>query len=295
MSDFRDISAKELVLEKSKVITVLPSTTLQEALQLLNKHNVTGLPIFSPDQGWLGFISAFDIMTYIAFSTHFKSELEETNIIPLTSFTNLDRPVGDLLDISLETSSDMWHATGTSETLSSIASRMSSGIHRMLIAVDDEARLLTQTDLIKFLFEKDVHNLYRKSTINQLGLGKTTHKVASISYTLTALTAFRLIYREQVNAVAVTNEDGVIVATISSSDVRGLLESDLPHLLRPTLEYLAKRGITQRKQIQVNENNTLEEVMAALLEGKVHRVWVCEEQRPVSVITMSDVIRLWYK
>jgi len=294
MTDFRDTPARDLVTQKNKVIKVFPSTTLQEALQLLNKYNITGLPVFSPDLGWLGFISAFDIMTYIAFSTHFKSELEEANI-PLTSFTNLDRPVGDLLDMSSETTSEMWHAIGNKETLASIASRMSSGIHRMLIAVDDEARLLTQTDLIKFLFEKDVHNSYRKQTINQLGLGSTTHKVISISYKFTALSAFRLIYREQVNAVAVTNDVGAIVATLSSSDVRGLLESELPHLLLSVLEYLSKRGINQRKQIHVNENNRLEEVMAALLEGKVHRVWVCQGERPVSVITMSDVIRLWYK
>lgn len=50
------------------------------------------------------------------------------------SFARLDATVGDVLSISAENKSEQWKAYGSDETLGSIAGRMESGIHRVLLA-----------------------------------------------------------------------------------------------------------------------------------------------------------------
>jgi len=159
-----------------------------------------------------------------------------------------------------------------------------------------QARLLTQTDVVKFLYEKDITNPFRVQTVQELNLLHWGSKVAKVDHSATALTGFRYIYREQVGAIAVTDNDGKIVGTLSASDVRFLSESHLQDLFLPVLEFLAKYGLSNRTTIHVTTASTLEETMKVILEGKVHRAWVCDKAMKVTgVITMSDIIRLWYK
>lgn len=47
-------------------------------------------------EGFLGFISIFDIMTYLAFWSYFK---DEKNWSKRTSFSNMDWRVSDVLEV----------------------------------------------------------------------------------------------------------------------------------------------------------------------------------------------------
>jgi CBS-domain-containing membrane protein len=292
--DIRDVSLSEVVNCKKPVVYVNERTTLGSTLEILQKNNFSGVPVFEENVGWRGFISVLDVMSYIALWTYFKHDKTTT---PDLKFENLDRPVGDLLSISSETKSELWCAFGNKETLGSIASRMSSGIHRLLVSVNEEAWLLTQTDVIKFLYEKD-NSILRQKTVGQLVADKSlmlAPNVISVNESTSALHGFYVIYQEQIGAIAVINNSSVLVNTLSASDIKGLQESDLKDLLLPIPQYRSKRGLPERT-VRVTVNSTLEECLKTLIDSKVHRIWLCDNEGKVtSVITMSDIIRLYYK
>uniref|UniRef100_A0A6B2LE11 CBS domain-containing protein n=1 Tax=Arcella intermedia TaxID=1963864 RepID=A0A6B2LE11_9EUKA len=259
-------------------------------MKLFRDSGIVAAPVFSNDEGWLGFVNVFDIMSYIAFFTHFHNEATEG--IP-ESFAHLETQVNKVLSISTETASQLWVGYSFEETLGSIASRMSSGIHRMLLSVDDEARLLTQTDIVKFIYEHDKSGLKDKP-LKELGLADTK-KICSVNVNSSALVGFRTIYKQHVSAIAILDDKGKIVGTLSSSDVRVLVtEEDLMGLSLTVKEFLEKNKIF-RSPIAVTANSTLGDTMKAVLDGKVHRAWIDDGEGAVySVVTLSDIIRLWY-
>eukprot|EP01125_Pyxidicula_operculata_P002488 TRINITY_DN12349_c0_g1_i1.p1 TRINITY_DN12349_c0_g1~~TRINITY_DN12349_c0_g1_i1.p1 ORF type:complete len:289 (-),score=57.76 TRINITY_DN12349_c0_g1_i1:97-963(-) len=285
------IQVQDLIKDKRVVIHAAPTMTCQEALATMNLFNITGLPLFSPETGYFGFISVFDIMTYVALFSHFKDELGASS--QLKPFANLERPISDLVAISEESKSGLWKTYGQDETLSSLADKMSSGIHRLLVAYNDEARLLTQTDVVKYLYKHNVDENLTKKTLSELGMGQSTN-VVTIKSSVTALAGFREIYNHKVTGIAVVDDHGKMVHTLSSSDVRVLTEENLKDLFLPVSDYLKKYS-ERSSEIFVGPQATLREAMAKLIEGRVHRVWVCEGNVPLGVVTMSDIIRLWYK
>jgi len=108
-----------------------------------------------------------------------------------------------------------------------------------------------------------------------------------------ALVGFRRIYLEQVGAIAIVDSNDVLIGTLSASDIRGISESDLNQLLFPVSEYLVKRGVYQ-PSVYLSSTATLEQTLKALLDSKVHRIWMCDKDRKLNtVITMSDIIRLY--
>ena len=104
----------------------------------------------------------------------------------------------------------------------------------------------------------------------------------------------KLLTCGKVGALGIVDTNGELVGTLSASDVRGMQEQDLPQLFLPVMTFLRKRGINNRKPIFVGIESTLEEVIKEMLDGRVHRVWICsDDKKPIGVVTMTDIVRLW--
>lgn len=86
------------------------------------------------------------------------------------------------MKLSQENKADLWQAWGSEETLGSLAHKLST-VHRVcnsytsfsinyyiqiLVAVDDRAKLLTQTDLVKYIVEHDQHNPVLEETVSSV-------------------------------------------------------------------------------------------------------------------------------
>jgi len=291
-TDIRDTPAAALIQSKKFVVSCAPEATLEEALEAMHEVNVSGLPVFHPDEGYLGFVSSFDIMTYIAFFSHFKEEVPDS---ATPRFARLGNRVRDVLDISAENKSEMWKAYASDETLGSIAGRMESGIHRMLIAVDDRAKLLTQTDVIKYIHSKDKTNPLMKKTLSELGIGHVDKEVTQIRDTTTALQGFRTLYQKKITAAPIVDKNGAVIGTLSASDVRGLRSNNTSDVMLPVLKYLEKKS-SLRSQVSVTKTSKLDDVFRRMIDARVHRVWIVNaERKPIGVISMSDVIGLYFK
>jgi len=120
--------------------------------------------------------------------------------------------------------------------------------------------------------------------------------VRTIPISSTALHGFqqmRLAPR-QVHALAIVDENGVIVGTLSSADLRGFTHEKLGNILLPVLEFLKAQG-THRAPVVCEPSISIKEVVALMINEKVHRVWlVDDDNKPVGVVSMTDIILYFY-
>jgi len=280
------------------LIKATNKATIQEVLTLLKTHNITSVPIYdSITREWLSFISALDIMGYIAFDIYFKRPTKEAVEFDI-NMPNLSKPVGDLIELA-------HHRSGLchpSATVRQILGLLAEGANRLLVCndlSDENARLVSQSDVVALILTNfsTVPKKFHQN-ITQLRLfghrGTMLQKLVTISSQHSALEGFRRMFRQGVAAVAVVDESGVIVGNLSSSDIR---DFDLEHLNdcadMKVITYLKKFNLL-REVVACSPTESLEEVIKKLINGKVHRVWVVNLKNiPVGLITMTDVINLF--
>lgn len=105
------------------------------------------------------------------------------------------------------------------------------------------------------------------------------------------------------------DENQKLVGTLSASDLRGyapfflgpfssvlilffsgLTDETLSTLLQPVNQFISNAG--QKGPIRCFPDDKLDMAINKLVESKVHRLWVTDENdKPVGVLSLTDVIR----
>lgn len=296
-----------LVYDKRELVSISSSATVEEALSLMATHNVLSLPVVDSDGNCKSIVSILDLMIYVAFGCYRPSDSYCADAEQFQCFKKTQTPVGDVAGIDEE---GLWEFSA-SESIKKILEPMSKGVHRILvhdeIEVDGKStkrsRLLTQTDLIRFLvsytvYAKDINcNIDIHDTLAHLGL--STHKTPlfSVPQSLSALEAFRRMAEHNVKSAPVVDSNGVLQGTISASDLRGLRSNQLSSILLPVLEFKDKaRSLRQSNGpnahvVKANSSATLFDTMVQLIIHKVHQLWLVDDEgKPTASVSMTDII-----
>ncbi|KAL6072456.1 hypothetical protein QOT17_005591 [Balamuthia mandrillaris] len=248
--------------------------TLENVLELLTQNNILSVPIYEKTphgkKKYVGIISSFDIMTYVAFATYFKDQelsLEEQDFsairfnglatslphfMPPSLFNFLlvlshtptqptDLKASALLGATSRESEDLWYCTESTD-LFTVLEYFHKGVHRCLVESEegegDKCYLLTQSDVIRFLSKNEsklgevVHKRVEElNLVNPLGGGKG---VASLPSYATALEGFRVMKMHEVQALPVVEaeKDNSIITTLSTSDLKGIHNDSLKDVRR---------------------------------------------------------------
>lgn len=288
---FQNHTISDLSFDKKELFSLQADANLEEALKTFTEKKVLSLPVFNFDK-YCGTLSLFDVMMYIAFGPTFRKELDPSQL----QNVKMDAVhVKDLLGLSDEGKiAWLYHPT---EPLSKLLDPFSLGVHRVLVREHDNDgnavfRTVSQTDLVAYIQKhsdelKDV----LQQDISALGLANPSGgMVITMPSTETALQGFQRLTMKNVNAVAVVDQEGKIVGTLSASDCRGLNSSNLADVLKPVLEYLKSRG-SLAVPVSSDDKATLLDVALKMSTAKVHRVWILNSaQQPIGVVTQSDVI-----
>jgi CBS domain-containing protein len=127
-----------------------------------------------------------------------------------------------------------------------------------------------------------------------------------------AINAFNIMADEKVTGLAVVDDDGILVTVISITDLRAVGESGefFSRLFRPIKKFkeMAReefprlapkthfsRKLVPRRGLFVTPNQKFEDVLTAMNDGNIHRVFVCDNPntpRPLGVITQHDILKL---
>lgn len=309
---------------KNKLISVESNTPVPEVLELLSSKNIRAVPVYKVLAGskkYIGIISSYDIVSYIALVVckAIRGETSTSSASGSSSFTeasfSLDRfdkvPIGDLFTLDVNTTienSSLWSLEPT-DTIATVIDYFAKGIHRVLVHRKSDRtgklkyQLVTQTDVIRFLnqHQQELGNLFTTRIeelrmCNPLGPQRKLHAITARQ---SALEGFLLMHNEVLHAVPVVNDDGILVTTLSVADAKGLNRATFPKLLLPVTDFLkTQHGDRLLHPITAKPRDTLSDITSRMLSAEVHRhqVWVTNAaEQPIDAVSMTDVLRKVYE
>jgi len=264
-----------LSYDKKPLVHVVPTTTVQEALDLFAKQNILSAPIFDKSlNDFTGTVSVWDLMSHILFAEPPGS---------------MDSKVSSIQGTSTESSK--FFVFRMNDKLEKLLEPFSHGIHRVLVEQQPPNQgyvIFSQSDVIKYFLEvEDQLGSLLDITVDKL---KPLKLPTLIRDTSDALEGFKAIRQNKIYAVGVVDENGKLVANLSASDLRGLKKEQLDSLTKPS--FIQATKFKNKKLVTVSSIDTLFECMSLMAENKVHRVWVVDsEVHPIGVVTLTDCIR----
>ncbi|KAI8577782.1 hypothetical protein K450DRAFT_301602 [Umbelopsis ramanniana AG] len=274
---------------QSDLVDVASSETLEIVFDTLLANDILSVPVYkenSQPKEYIGFVSALNLLRLIVNNTNLENLKTHPDI--------LQQPVSVAFEENIEQAEISVKST---DPLSSILNRLSRDrFHRVLVTSDHrEPIVVSQRDLLRY-FHSHNHELGKvldvsASNVTMVALGDKT--VQSINFRHTAWDAFtRIASLNPFSAIAVLDDDEGLVAEISAGDLRGLNRRRIPDLSSPIITFLkGTHGDDGILPLICHKRFTLQQVMAALVLGQGHRIWLCNPDDTVEgVVTLTDVL-----
>lgn len=309
---------------RSDLVNVPSSETLESVFDILLANDILSVPVYKEDskpKEYLGFVSVLDLVRLVADSVRlsdivgnfrdvsrpmlisnkflfFGGQQQHTLETLQSNPDFLLQPVSLALGKMGKGQSEM--SVKATDPLSSMLGRLSHDlIHRVLVWSDqqDEPVVISQRDLLCY-FHAHNHELGKildtsASSLTMAALGDHQVTLQTINFRHTAWEAFhRIASLTPWSAIAVIDDAGFLVTEISAADLRGLNRARIQDLDRPIVTFLkGSHGEDGILPLTCHVRFTLQQVMAALVLGQAHRIWLCDaDDRVEGVVTLSDVL-----
>lgn len=300
---FDQIPLEAMMIEnwvQKRLVLIGDRQPLDKALNRLNRHKITSLPVINEDSGNIkGVLDSLQIVNYLC------SVLDQERMSRARWDFNL-QTTGQLLDNAQNKARVISNNSSMFDALQELA----KGVPRLMV-VDGECQvhdqqneeesilgLFTQCDIVRFL----ANNPYwlalapnAQKTLKELDFFKNpSEKLVTVDQTLTAQEAFKKIADSNTSGVVVSDSEGRIVANLSASNIRGISRRNFQLLSRPLFEFLQRdrRRGWWTMPICIRETDTLEKCVLQFGATKVHQMYVCDDNgKPTNVVTLTDVLR----
>jgi len=300
---FQNIPLEAMMIEnwvRKRLVLVGHKQPLDKALQRLNRHKITSLPIISEDTGnILGILDSLDIVNYL-------SQILEREPIGAARWDFNLETTGQLLELSkkkpmiISNQANMWDGLKV----------LAKGVPRLMVLdqdcqVHEQTKeeegilgLFTQSDVIRFLgtnpYWLNTCPIAQKS-LKELGiLDNPYEKVITVEQTQFAYVGFKTIADTNTSGIAVVDSDGRMVSNLSASNIRGISRRNFQLLRRPLYEFLQRdrRRGWWTMPITFRETDTLEKMVLEFCATKVHQIYVLDDDgKPFAVVTLTDLLK----
>jgi len=174
----------------------------------------------------------------------------------------------------------------------SVIEELSRGTHRIGV-VDEEEKLvniITQGSVLRFI-KQHVDLLGKKKEMKLSSMWfKSSQYVMSISTHQKAIDAFRLIAMTKVGAVAVVNDEGVLIGNCSAMDLKKsastLSNKFFARLFKPVMEFLGEQEL-----VVATPEETLETIIDRIVQKRIHRIYVVnKEGKAQGLFSLTDIL-----
>jgi len=278
------------------VVYVDTNTSLEDTCKILGKNNISSVPILDVNSNsFVGMLDIVDIACFVAFSYE-QRQKSTTEGMELSLFK--DVRAFDLLSISDE--GKLMYTFSPKMSLECTLEPFSKGIHRALVTTegDQKYHILSQVDVIKFLYESGRFSNWFSKSLNDLpALFEFKPAIASIYGEASAIEGFKKLGRNKIGAVAVLNSvDGTLIGNLSAADLRGVaVDFLIKTILRPAKQFLELvRGLDDSAPVVAKMTDSLGGVVEKLVSNHMHRVWIVDDQGKLnSLVSFSDVCRVF--
>jgi 5'-AMP-activated protein kinase regulatory gamma subunit len=299
MSSMKNVKVAEALgsLASRRLISVETKTPLKEVLHTMHTNRILSVPIFDVDKGCVGLADVLDLVQFTAvqyFSSQEASVMDDNVMMAPELFRQFefeDKTAGDLLKQSKRARE--FKVVDQNISLGELAKVLSHDSHRVLIGQSKDAKLVSQSDLVRYLSERKDQLDARLLNTPLSELNIIHEQILHVSEKTSTIKAFCHLVRSQVHALAVLDQQQRLVGTLSASDLRGISDENLNRLTQPVKQFLQ---LTDRKApdtlIRCSPNEKLDLAINKLVEAKVHRLWVTDEnEKPIGVLALTDIIR----
>lgn len=322
------------------VVTLTRNMTVGQALKLLATHEILSAPLFDDAGEYYGFLDTTDLLKFLLSIVNLSELLEEDTSYKLKQ-AGAGLEYQQLGAVHRGEDGALIYKAYSSSTLLEVVeygflhpNGSRKPCHRVAVFdVEDETdeevleasevptgirvtSIISQTDIVQFAYKR-VQELgpLRHQTLVELGLAYKT--VVCVPAELSTVKSFACMLANQVSSVGVVSHErgGALVASLSASDLRGLLPQDFSALSLPVLEFLNSKasaaGYHNCKHAHANDwglkgaealkgvsiatcspSSTFEEVIGQLSEGRLHRMYVVDaNERPLGIVTLTDILK----
>eukprot|EP00033_Pygsuia_biforma_P004400 GCRY01004822.1.p1 GENE.GCRY01004822.1~~GCRY01004822.1.p1 ORF type:complete len:358 (-),score=65.00 GCRY01004822.1:131-1204(-) len=299
MRSVGDIATAEQQYKFAKAQLLPSSASVRHALKTMRDYNQFDIPLFEPNdpnQNVTKMVNIVDVMTFVSFCGFRDSDGQTTHLVLDDSANCLSAPIGDVSGITKETS-NLWECNENTPVYE-IMEQLSKGVHAMLLHSKYGSQVISQMDILHFLCQ-NVEKLGAlvNESISALGLTKMDRDIISLYENEQAIKGLRRLYQQEIHALPVLRrEDGVVIGTLSATDICHIVDGEnsdgMKWLLEPCVEFLR---VIHHNALPANcvctRNDSLIQVMTVLLAHKSHCVWIVDEgQRCTGVVTLSDIM-----
>jgi CBS domain-containing protein len=296
MSFFTQTRVLNILDGKFPVVSVDKTTSVHDTLRILYDTGFSSLTVADPNiatypKHIAGFIDLVDILAYLINLTNIG--VTDANAAMLaTAFLN--KPVGDLMDYSTR---DHFTAVLEEDELLKVISLLArDGNHRVAVVdiLSDIRHVITQTDIIRVICEH-IDELINVGRVTVRDLGVTHSNIIVVRADDSAISSLRIMNNNKLSAAPIVDGMGVLVGTLSISDLKGITSESLRALGAPTFTFSEQHSYRQPlpKAIMITLDSTFADVIRLVAHTRVHRVWIVDaDHRPIGVIALTDICRI---
>ena len=301
-----------------RVLSFQADDSAKSAFRMLSQEGFLSAPILEGTT-FLGFITTFDIMTFIVNLFWGVTEAEWTTFWDKHESFN-DATCADIMNAPTwrgkQNLADPMYTNNS--TFHAVENLALGKAHRMIVLNNRWSKkvenVFTQSMFLSELRQR-LHlispGLKNKPISAMTNLWQS---VVTINKDDKAINAFNKMKTMNVNGLAIVNDAGVLQGTISTRDIRGiggggitfsklfLSVSDFKDHIREKFPLAPKAHYPQGKlpltALYLTPSDTFVDVVNKMRDGNIHRVWICEQMSvnegapiPSKVITQSDILR----
>jgi len=318
---FKDKKIDDIWPAISSATTFQLSTTIRDALSILEKNMILSAPVLSGDGRLVGFVDVLDIILYIARLVPTNINWELASEDQMKEFFQSarkfdDTPLSEVIeyvrDILLY--SDRAIRVTRNTSITELVDIFYNGAHRVPVMSDDGLKLLgviSQTDLMNILVQCMglLHRAERTKTLAELEFGEKESLITvhSLEKVVDVLKRMNQVLKKPVSAVPVVDGDGKLIANFSASNLTGLNQANFGNLLLGVYEFLLKareegkekfqkafQGLKSLHPITCTMESTFQSVVFNMVTNRVHHLWVVDkEEKPVGVVSMTDLFKVF--
>lgn len=309
------------LLWRTNVLALMPSeenrlyickrdTNLIDCFKGLVNHNITSAPVMTKQgQKFFNFVETLDIVNFVV--DHFKNAggtwtdsknfwhlmKEEDKFAKLTvddvTKWPLTRKRIDSLPLPKNYSLLLASEFMLKETNLHRLAVVDSIGHRKLISV------ITQSRVVKFLYE-NLSALGDRKNRTVAEFPNVLHAVSVINMHAQAYDGFLLMAKNEYTGLPVVDDNGFLVGTMSSRDVKGMATdgSLFWRLYQRVWEFLDRvrhdYPTGPAGPLYCKKTDTLEMVMKVIMEHNIHRLPIVEsdaDKKVIGIVALRDVLR----
>lgn len=283
-----------------KPIILETQMTVAEAAETLSSHMISSAPVFDPMSNSIEFM--FDFRDICVLMMDFlKNENHMSRIRSNINFSFL------ISDLTIEAAKSLSHVQSfrfchRDDSLLRAFPVFGSGIHRIAV-VDDEGGFLgviSQSDAISCIhkYADSLQSVLSKS-LEQLEIARKS--IICCGLDTVVLEALGMMQENFISSVGVVDENGSLIGVLSMTDIRHVFREKAFAVLKSTAhDFLAEirqryskvQGKASYPVFAVRPNASLHDVINKLVSTRAHRIYVTVEERPVGVVSLTDILRV---